>query len=280
MTDKKVSIKFFLNKRLNYITDDIGAKTYPLYVQIIYNRKNTTFKYQEPKVLGGQNISYSELFEDILLDDEKFKTQARIYENIVLYEVEKQGEKFTLKGIGDKIAYYTESIIDASRRIANASLNDFFRKELSTLHYNEVVNIYDFTRRLSRVHELLGEKDFIKLYEKVNSTLASNLFIYSILIEFGFVLIPYSWLIGDIKGKFSNFVDELFSKLEKEKRNFQSIWFAFEPSYISNNKIRLLSHIDNLVDEILKGRFTPKLPEIENISGNIRGGITIKLQDS
>lgn len=42
--EKKITIKFYLNKLLEPVMDNEGGKNYPLYIQVTYNRRNMQFK--------------------------------------------------------------------------------------------------------------------------------------------------------------------------------------------------------------------------------------------
>ena len=42
--EKKITVKFFLNRKVEPATGDKGEKYYPLYLMITYNRKNMQFR--------------------------------------------------------------------------------------------------------------------------------------------------------------------------------------------------------------------------------------------
>jgi len=105
---KKVTINYFLNDELNpvvyYDRDSNKLELYPLYIRIIYNRKTTRFRFY-PNVHIEKNSDIHVFFRErniaFLLEDKK-----RLIEKLIRYESELLNEKFTLKGLGDRLKFY------------------------------------------------------------------------------------------------------------------------------------------------------------------------------
>jgi hypothetical protein len=96
---KKITVKFFLNKLVKPVKEN-KASTYPLYMLITYNRRNTSIKSH----YGGFYKSLDEAAKTHYPGF--FAFEERIVTKSIEYELVKRGEKFDLKGLHDKYDKY------------------------------------------------------------------------------------------------------------------------------------------------------------------------------
>lgn len=99
----KVTIKHYLNKRSKPVNE---KEVYPVYVRVIYNRKNTNFR--------------SEIITNLFLNDDLLDTDAQValekaYECDLINAIIEYGEKkmksdFSLNGISDLIQLFNKSL--------------------------------------------------------------------------------------------------------------------------------------------------------------------------
>jgi hypothetical protein len=103
---KKITIKFFLNKALQpHIINK--KKTYPLYMLITYDRRNTMLKCH----YGHYYKDLKEVSTDSTLTRLGLLVfEENIIRKTIAYEMEKAGNKFSLKGLHKKYDQYSISI--------------------------------------------------------------------------------------------------------------------------------------------------------------------------
>ena len=101
--DKKITVKFFLNKLLDGATGDKGQKYYPLYIQVTYNRKN-----MQIKSMYGE---YYEKIEEVKKGLMEF--EERMLCKVIRYESSHIKEDYDLKGLKRKYEIYSGSISEA-----------------------------------------------------------------------------------------------------------------------------------------------------------------------
>ncbi|MDX2303551.1 MAG: hypothetical protein NW226_12165 [Microscillaceae bacterium] len=99
---KKITVKFFLNRNLQFIEID-GEECHPLYTQVTYDRKNTQIK-----------CAYGWFYKDLKQVREKepflLEFEEKVLKKSVDYELSIHGENFRLKGLGKKYESYGLSI--------------------------------------------------------------------------------------------------------------------------------------------------------------------------
>ena len=95
--DKKITVKFFLNKTLQPVMVNNTKKSYPLYMLITYNRKNTMLK-------SYYGYYYKDLKEAAQLGLMAF--EEKMVKKTITYERGLAGGKFTLKGLHKKYGQY------------------------------------------------------------------------------------------------------------------------------------------------------------------------------
>jgi hypothetical protein len=96
---KKITVKFFLNKLVKPIKEN-RALTYPLYMLIIYNRKNTSIKSHYGRFYKNLEEVEKTHYPGFLAFEE------RIVKKTVEYEIARKGDTFDLKGLHDKYEKY------------------------------------------------------------------------------------------------------------------------------------------------------------------------------
>lgn len=100
---KKVTVKFFLNKAVEPVSGEKGEKNYPLYVQVTYNRKNM----QAKSHYGAYYKSLDEVKPALL------KFEEKLIRKIIGYEASLWEGDYDLKGLKRKYAVYSISILSA-----------------------------------------------------------------------------------------------------------------------------------------------------------------------
>jgi len=115
-TISKITVKHFLNTTLGSSSGIVGfynekgeyeksQPAYPLYVKIIFMRKTTQMK----SSVGSFNEyeTLEEAFKDL---GDKLASEIRMIEDIITNEYKKFGNKFELKGIGNKCNKYQKDL--------------------------------------------------------------------------------------------------------------------------------------------------------------------------
>jgi hypothetical protein len=141
---KKITIKFFLNQLVEAVTDEKGRPSYPLYIQVTYNRKNMQLR-----------SKYAEYYRDLkevkpgLMDFEE-----RVLRKIVAYESstaeEKKTEAYDLKGLKRKYEVYSLSIEEALEHYLKPKLRLAILKTNDDL--TAVLNFDDVRATVDRLH--------------------------------------------------------------------------------------------------------------------------------
>lgn len=181
---RKITVKFFLNKAVQpYMTNN--KKTYPLYMLITYNRRNTMLK-----------SHYGRYYHNL---DEIEKThypgfmafEERIVKKTVAYEINKHGAKFTLKGIHRKYDNYCLDIGDLfSSYLKNSLYTVLLRAEpfefLKALNFTDQEvsfnTLYTMAKKLYPDINRLLPKDFseeTEIYETFIKLYAGSYFQYT-----------------------------------------------------------------------------------------------------
>lgn len=137
--EKKIGFHYSLYKAAKYADlNEKGETSYPLAINVTYNRKSTKFPYT-PEFASKSYFTEQELAEGIE-DSSIVKRIEYIVEKVVRYESNIVGDKYQIKGIKDRIDNYTNYvhpildsyIVDKLKH----SLGDFFS-------YNEFSKLND-----------------------------------------------------------------------------------------------------------------------------------------
>jgi hypothetical protein len=166
---KKITVKFFLNKnlqpqKLKKEGDRRSVSTYPLYIQVIYNRANTQFK----SFYGDYYSDLSKVDDENMSGPGLLKFEEHIIRKIVEYETEKQGEKFDLKTITKKYESYCQSI--------EGLLNEYLKGKLKRILFKtkpyEYAQIFNYSD--SKVESLLIYKAAKSLYDNFEKSIPKD----------------------------------------------------------------------------------------------------------
>lgn len=103
---KYYSIKHILNKNLKAIVDPVDSriKLYPVYVQLIYSRKNYLFKSIVKTYLTAMNFISKD-------DIELMAFERDFLSSIIEFEIEQKQDNFDVPGFSDKYEKYKRSVI-------------------------------------------------------------------------------------------------------------------------------------------------------------------------
>jgi len=171
---KKITVKFFLNRVLESVTNEKGRASYPLYIQVTYNRKNMQLKSK----YAGYYYDLKEVKPGLM------EFEERILRKMITYESGQTKEEYDLKGLKRKYDIYSESVHEAVETYLKPKLRLAILKtnhDLTTvLDFNSshatVARLYeaaqrlfpDFTKNLeAKLHgELTTYEQFRKLYKE------------------------------------------------------------------------------------------------------------------
>lgn len=190
--------------------------TYPLYIQVIYNRANTQFK----SFYGDYYSDLTKVDEENMSGPGVLKFEEQIVQKIIEYEAEKLGEKFDLKTITKKYESYCQSI--------EGLLNSYLKGKLQRIlfktkpyEYAQIFNysdpkvesllIYKAAKSLYDGFEKSIPKDFIeemKVYEDFTKAYFHTKFSY----KFPVVI---DWLDGSLR---NNLEDKLKTLYKNDKK--------------------------------------------------------------
>lgn len=165
---KKITIKFFLNKNLQPIQleDEKGKPLlcYPLYIQVTYNRNNTQFKSH----YGGHYSDMAKIDEENLQGAGLLAFEENIVRKTMEHEIKKRCVKFDLKGINKKYDLYCTPI----EALLNRNLKHKLYKLLLKQKPAEYSAIFKFDD--PKVDVLLLYKAVTKLYEFFEKNIPAN----------------------------------------------------------------------------------------------------------
>jgi len=116
----KITIKFFLNKNVAPVQDDKERDYYPLYVMLIYNRKNTQIRSHFEDYVYTSLEAVEKESPGLMAFEEKML--RKLVEYIIKYQGE---EEFSLNGISKKYEYLSISIFDAMDAYLTDKLKSF-----------------------------------------------------------------------------------------------------------------------------------------------------------
>lgn len=204
--EKKITVKFFLNKLLDAATGDKGQKYYPLYIQVTYNRKNMQLK-----------SKYGEYYEKI--DDVKkglMEFEEKMLCKVIRYESSHITDDYDLKGLKRKYEVYSGSVPEALENYLKPKLRLTVLKTkdwlVPTLNFNEpratVYRLYMASRKL------FGDLDRfmnVKLHEELQAYAYYQRLYPDIFLDYSFPAV-IEWVEGSYK-------KELEAKLKTTYKN-------------------------------------------------------------
>lgn len=203
----KLTVKHFLNTLLAYkstyekVEDGHRPEDFPgyfLYIKIIFRRKTTQIR---SKVLGR----FLSLEEANSKHGKIMKLEIKMIEDLIQTEYKQEGDKFELKGIVNKIAYYQQDILNLV--FYKFLWDDFIifllksRSEYMRLLYDKDPKIPALTyynaalKLIGNSEELIKIKPNFEKYQLMEYALFQPDFEES----FNFT----NWIYGDLKNRFA-----------------------------------------------------------------------------
>jgi len=204
--DKKITIKFYLNKLLDAATGDKGQKYYPLYIQVTYNRKNMQLK----SMYGEYYQTLEEVKKGLVEFEEKMLCK------VIRYESSHTTGDYDLKGLKRKYEVYSGSISEALENYLKPKLRLTVLKTKSwlvpVLNFNQPRATVDRLYMASR--KLFGDLERfmnVKLHEELQAYTYYKRLYPDIFLDFSFPAV-IEWVEGSYK-------KELESKLKTTYKN-------------------------------------------------------------
>lgn len=235
---KTISLKHYLNKALNPIWLEEGELGYPVYTQVVFNTKSTRFKaVADPISLADQTIYLPLKFEANLSDETflraspKFSRMLQADEKIlkiVEWELLQNSQRFSLKGLGRRIARYGENpFLNVTNKIKK-DFNNLMADTLTYNQYNELIALDTLQEYLIYVFPIQGISD---LFGKRPP--------HKTILEFGLGLVLeeliiskknmtyYTWFLEDYRKQFANDIQRIVKNYPMIDNNMNDFkWFA------------------------------------------------------
>lgn len=262
---KKISIQLYLNKnlksRISYpfpinVSDADKEKLafYPLYVRVRYNRKNTNFRFHSHR---DDTVRLCNSYED--LETEEFKEYEKVLKNIIRLEVNRLGDKFKLKGIGNKVYnYHVLSLKEILAKLADININIVIGQHLVHKDYERISKIKDAWTRLGEAYKIV----------KFNLDSAVELIWIDYLKEsLAEDVSPYSWFIN---GEREAIKEGLLETIKSWKKEFPSGQFTYHFIVVHVETMEkyfdlFMKLLDAIILKAIEGEYSKKRPKIENI---------------
>lgn len=261
--DKKVTIKYFLNKDLSpavYYTEEGRINLFPLYIRVTYNRESTRFKFS-PSIHIEENTDIDQFFIDrkieYISDDKK-----EIIERLVRYEVEKFGKKFTLRGLGNRLIFYEQGVSNFMLNTENE--NEKLNKVIEKSSYNNLLPAHllnDLSVRLSIAATLLGKEKFNETYPNLIKKYILSGFIYN---THKRTINIFDWVIKNVKLDVLQYIKS--NKAIKKQQGFMA------------TSDMLIKHTEEKYrDLVMEIQGKSGLEILSNAINNLRGNIHIEI---
>lgn len=211
--EKKIGVRFFLNKRLKAI-EVLGVKNYPIYVQITFDRKT----HQCLAPLGHLSEVQFEKVIDGNSDSELSK-QLRLFENKIISVIRGEysilQDKFSFKGFTERLEKYDRSLLSVLENDVIAHFMESMGKELKPSELqsldNELFSIWDLYKITTETFSDAYEKALTK---ELRITLLCMLYLSGFVgnhykpdrdNEFDYVKV-IDWLNSDLAQSFKDFL--------------------------------------------------------------------------
>lgn len=138
--EKKISIRFFLNKKLKPLEDE-GVLNYPIYIHVNYNRNNTKFTIDWNTIMSSYDLimentgEYSDMSDYGYVSEEMFNRIIAKVDNNKRAVVEPDGdgvivyphEEGLINGLID-IKFYLDEILSKEMQRADFSVKGFSKR--------------------------------------------------------------------------------------------------------------------------------------------------------
>lgn len=129
---KKIGIKFFLNKRLKpEVIDD--KEYYRVYVRVAYNRLSTQFYFP---LLYGFGYLTEEQFERFFVQrqehriNEQVQYFEKLIETVIRFESRVTGDDYQITGLPSRLEYYQQPMLPEMERHLKQCLRDHLQEAL------------------------------------------------------------------------------------------------------------------------------------------------------
>lgn len=232
---KTVTVKQIINYNLKPI-EERNTKLFPVYTKVIYESTNTKFKTQvEGKgIYVDQDLEFSD--SRFLKEKEKIEKQNSMIEKIVRYEISLLKDRFTLKGLSDKILVYQIPITDIFNDISRLVKLDEYLK--GVLIYNDFISfqeIDDLIYKIRFLNEYKNDQKEKGLLKKIPKRISYPIFMaYLMVIYFRIIrkntnVTIYDWIFGLEQQKFQEMGSKLFEYEAKEMELLEILMGRFEP---------------------------------------------------
>ncbi|MGB0864488.1 MAG: hypothetical protein ACPGXZ_16310 [Saprospiraceae bacterium] len=287
MTDKKVSVKFYLNTKLKP-KERFGGKFYPVYVRVTYDRKNTTFKYNH--LLTNQPLLMSEKEKPYLLEGRFYgKVLNEMKEtilNIVSYEINRFKSNFSLAGLSDRIRCYYSPINLIFINLAKDGIKSIVDNHLTVKEYESVLKIDDIPLKLKQIKDFLPKEIFSEIFDlrdlQTNySTINDledfvffenkgvdkfNILLHFFLTEYKKEITPYNWVINNDRNTFKVFIEAKYREFKTTGKILIFSEIQCISGYVSDILFKpkaLVGFIDDMITSAITGEphelFFPKI---------------------
>jgi hypothetical protein len=227
---RKVNIKFYANNELKPSVRD-ETKFFPLYVRVGYRRKNTKFKFTPQFFIPEEDTDNLEDWIN-LISNTKFNLKKAIQltqnmvEGLIRYEEEKLGDKFELKGLGDRLRVYKISLVG---KLSEILVNNFryFAKNVLTVNQYESIENLQFTGAVTKLTENYGAETVNKiLFYKTESGISSEI-LFPQMLNLTLVskfahskqinsLSVYDWLVNGYKQEYLTFITDFANQIKDD----------------------------------------------------------------
>lgn len=254
--EKKISIKFYLNKDVKSRSEIDGRVLYPAYVRVIFDKKSTKFR------LSGW---VDEAFESDFSEGKIFENETRIIseqlKRIVRYEEKAHGDNFTLNGLGDRLRLYNFSLL--------TQITNQLSQEVDQLLANFLVHNKFITAKEESISERLT---LLREYmPNFTPRIFQSIFVSGLISMSGIIPTPYSWLIESDRPKFIERVGKEGESLIAE--NSASVIHKFiyiKGEDIKNNLSQVAQIIDSFAVEITRNpQILSQLPDGIKVNENL-----------
>ena len=171
---KKISFSYSLYKTKKPTINKDGEKEYPVYMRVVYDRKST--KFLMPVGMGFMDIpnEYTEKdFENTLGKDDDYNEQLEgIIEKVVRYEANKLGDKYSIKGIHERLNEYSHYIGSLISRQLYHNIKFYLGEHLAFNFFNSILEGIEYELKVG-----MGS-DFYVFYKSLEQNLKFN-FMYA-----------------------------------------------------------------------------------------------------
>jgi hypothetical protein len=225
--EKKISFKHYLHKRLKPSVVG-GEKVYPLYTQVLFDRKNNNFpflyEYLEMDMPYISESKYKHLFVDMADPSftKKLKQFEDVFSQVIRFEYKYQQSKFDLKGIANRFDHYTSMSlvviisVKSSNEISKYIKNDLVGKRgnespylqelFELMKHNPGMSIFAYEVIVKEEGEVISsESDFSK---GIRAFRHFSNFIQTEYCPKGDVT-SIEWITGDVKDQFLKYLIDL-----------------------------------------------------------------------